>query len=402
MRILIVGGGVAGLTLAALLRQRGEEPDIVECVTEYGRVGNLISLWPMGNRVLRGLRLYEGFGESSVPLRTHVLLDGKGQVIRTSDLSARMAPYGEIRTLERADLIDLLRSHGGGVPVRTGTTVERIEQDWMTGTSANDRPARVLFSDGSEGEFDVVVGADGFRSRVRRLLFGEVTPKYTGSVLYWWWEDIPLGIEPSTENKDFLGPGRLLGLYSGKYRSARYAMLPAAEAEEANEPSANSLDNATELTEARKALLRERLSGFGGETVRKVLDRLDDAGFVERLELADLLAPRWHMGRIALVGDCAATVLPTAGVGASLAMESAAVLADELSRTSARYLPGALRFYEDRRRKRVERLQNASRQMIRLSMVRWPMLAAVRDAALRRMPESIVAGDVAQLLERPI
>lgn len=189
---------------------------------------------------------------------------------------------------------------------------------------------------------------------------------------------------------------------------ARYAMLREEETQEtASEGTLVSGRDLTEqpaadLVEERRALLRDRLAGFGGDDVRKILNRLDGANRIERLRLADLRAPRWHDGRTVLIGDAAATVLPVAGVGASLAMESAAVLADELSRTDARHLPNALRLYEQRRRKKTERLQNASRQMIRMPMVRTPALAAGRDALLRRLPEKMVAGDAGQMMERPI
>ncbi len=395
MRILIVGGGVAGLTLAALLRQRGEEPTVIERVEEYGRAGYLISLWPMGNRVLRGLGLYGGFAELGVPLKAHVLRDGSGRLIRASDVGARMDLYGEIRTLERADLVDLLRSHNGGIPVRTGLTVEHIRQE--------PRVAQVVFSDGSEEEFDLVVGADGVNSGVRKLLLGNVEPRQTGYILYWWWEDA--GEKPTTEINDYWGTGRLLGLYSGQKRMARYAMLREEEAQEKSSNGMAPADTAQptkELAEERKALLRHRFADFGGDEVSKILDRLDEADSVERLRLADLRSPQWHDGRIALLGDAAATVLPVAGVGASLAMESAAALADELSRTDAHHMRNALRLYEERRRKKTERLQNASRQMIRLPMVRTPALAAGRNALLRRLPEKMVAGDAGQMLERPI
>lgn len=156
MRILIVGGGVAGLTLAALLGQRGEEPTVVEKVEESGRTGYVVTLWPMGDRMLRGLGLTEGFRELGTPLERTEMRDGRGRLLRTIDWGTLIDRHGETRKLERADLLDLLRSHGGGAPIRTGLTVERIEQDVAM--------ARATLSDGSEEEFDLVVGADGFRS----------------------------------------------------------------------------------------------------------------------------------------------------------------------------------------------------------------------------------------------
>ncbi|MCK5392682.1 MAG: NAD(P)-binding protein, partial [Deltaproteobacteria bacterium] len=58
MRILVVGGGIAGLTFAALLQQRGFKPTVVERIPEYGTVGYVIVLWPSGCRILKGLGVY--------------------------------------------------------------------------------------------------------------------------------------------------------------------------------------------------------------------------------------------------------------------------------------------------------------------------------------------------------
>lgn len=96
----------------------------------------------------------------------------------------------------------------------------------------------------------------------------------------------------------------------------------------------------------RRALLEEKFSGFGGERVGLALERLGGVEGIDRLDMTELKAPRWHGGRVVLVGDTAAAVLPTAGLGASLAMESAAVLSDELSRADAGHVPVALRLYE--------------------------------------------------------
>ena len=118
--------------------------------------------------------------------------------------------------------------------------------------------------------------------------------------------------------------------------------------------------------------------------------------------MADVRARQWVRGRVVLVGDAAAAFLPTAGIGASMALESAAVLADELSRTSTQYLPDALALYERRRRRRVEATQNQSRRLARLMFLRSPRLCAVRNRALRFLTMEQLVGPLIADLHRPI
>ena len=118
--------------------------------------------------------------------------------------------------------------------------------------------------------------------------------------------------------------------------------------------------------------------------------------------MADIRAPRWVSDRVALVGDAAAAFLPTAGIGASMALESAAVLADELSRADARYVPNALLLYERRRRRRVEAAQRHSRLLARLMFLRSPVLSALRNRAISLMRMEQLVGPLISDLRRPI
>jgi len=110
--------------------------------------------------------------------------------------------------------------------------------------------------------------------------------------------------------------------------------------------------------------------------------------------MVDHKAKEWIQGRVALVGDAATGFLPTAGVGASNAIKSAAVLADELGRADAATIPLALRLWEQRTRDRVEANQAASRTLAKMMFVKGHTVAKVRDTMLKHYPVEKVAKDV--------
>jgi len=128
----------------------------------------------------------------------------------------------------------------------------------------------------------------------------------------------------------------------------------------------------------------------------------DDDATLFFWRLTDVRAADWTRGRVALLGDAAAAFLPTAGIGASMAMESAAVLADELSRCDARSIPDALSLYVARRRRRVERIQDESRRLARFMFVKSAAVARARDLVLRLYSLDRLAGSIAKAFDEPI
>lgn len=140
--------------------------------------------------------------------------------------------------------------------------------------------------------------------------------------------------------------------------------------------------------------------GEHGLTDPRWTEELHEAPALWRM--SDVRAARWTHGRTALVGDAAAAFLPTAGIGASMALESAAALADELSRSDAASAPHALALYERRRRHRTERAQKLSRRLARLTFVESRPGAAVRDALTRLTSIDTLTGPLLRDLARPV
>ena len=377
MRVLIVGGGIAGLTLAALLEQRGIYPLVVEKASTYGGLGYVLGLWPLGSRVLKGLGLYQALVERSVPLLRYRPCNERGRCVREFDFDWVTDRYGPILGVRRLDLIELLRQAISKLQLRMGETVSGLEI----------RPdsVGVTFSDGSQGDFDLVVGCDGLRSKMRELTFGDVPVSYHGWTGYAWWLDPSLC--DSDTITEYWTAGRFLGLYPAKDSLCCFCALPAPQ-------------HVKDLPAARPDRLRKAFAGVDG-LVPQVIDQLPKGEEIWHDDFDDVKLPRWSRGRMLLIGDASAAILPTAGIGASMAMESAAALADEMSRADRASIDLMIRLFVRRRRARVDSVQSASRRLLRMSLLKSRATTYLRNRMLGFMSEKQLLGSLVRVLETP-
>ena len=379
MRVLIVGAGVAGLTLAALLRRQGGSPVVIDRRSAGAELGFGLALWPHGSRVLHALGVHDAFVARSEPMLRYVARDGRGGLLSSSEMPTTISRFGHLGILGRAHLISLLESALDGVEVRDGVGID--------GLSHNGDLVDVRLSDGSTAGFDLVIGADGINSRVRELMFGRLAERATGWGCFVWWADP--GLAATGETTERWGAASFLGTYPCREQLCIIAGAPI----DVLQP-----DRAAGRTDRIAALL----APYGVPVEEFLTDLPADTEPLFLWRMADVRAPAWVRGRVALVGDAAAAFLPTAGIGASMALESAAVLADELSRTSSTYVTNALDLYVKRRRRRVEAAQNQSRRLARLMFIRSHRLAHVRDRALRFASMEQMVGPLIKDLRNPI
>lgn len=311
-QITVVGGGIGGLAAALALRSRGARVVVLEQAGAIAEVGAGIQVSPNGLRVIEALGLAEELALRSCRGRAVSLRDYRhGAEVLRLDLTQLPREAGYF-FVHRADLVDLLATavRRAGVEIRLLQKVSRV----VPGV----RPA-VELATGDRLEADLVVGADGLHSVVRRELNGVIAPFFTHQVA--WRAVVPNLVGHPPEARVHMGPGRHVVSYP--LRDGSIVNLVAAQERRTWVAEGWSHEDDPEN-------LRAAFAGFGGDTATLL-------GAVERPGLWGLfrhpVARHWHGEGIAILGDAAHPTLPFMAQGANMALEDAWALAGCLAET---------------------------------------------------------------------
>jgi 2-polyprenyl-6-methoxyphenol hydroxylase-like FAD-dependent oxidoreductase len=258
-------------------------------------------------------------------------MDHRGRLLLDVDLDAFWTPVGSCLAIHRRALHDILLRGTDGVPIRWGTTVEEIVQDSSS--------VRVRFSDGSTGAYDVVVGADGIYSSVRRIVFPGTVPRHVGQVS---WRMVIEDEPPFASWTVMLRPDRaFLTIPLGPRRFYCYADVTTPVG---SDPTAGSLER-----------FRALYADFAAP-VPEIVGKLSPLTPPYFSSIEEVALPRWVNGRVVLIGDAAHATSPNMAQGASMAIEDALVLAEALATHAT--APSALTTFEARRAPRVRWVQD--------------------------------------------
>jgi 2-polyprenyl-6-methoxyphenol hydroxylase-like FAD-dependent oxidoreductase len=367
--ILIAGGGIAGLTLAAALRRHGYEAELIERNARWEPVGGGIAVQPNAMRVLSGFGIGAAVQHAGAIVHRWQFLDQQGDLLSDIALEPLWNGVGPFIGIERTALHDALRS-GAAVACRLGT--------WVTSLRHDNGRVSVVFNDATTGEYDLVVGADGIHSAMREFVLGPTAPVYGGQMV---WRSL-VAMRPAKLDaiQFWLGDGTFFGLCpvgGGTY----------------------GFGNATsprlrDAMEGRVQRLRDRFIGFGG-AVRDYLDAVETDEQIHCEPIEWLEVDRWHRGRVVLIGDAAHASSPMMGQGGSMAMEDALVLAESLC--STRQVETAIEMFVARRKQRVDWVQQQSRAVG--DMLGMP--PARRNSVLRERGQSAFYGRFQPLTAMP-
>lgn len=384
LNVLVCGGGIAGQATAFWLARGGHRVTVVERFPALRATGAQIDLRGQGIEAIERMGLLDAVRSRLVREPGVAFVDRRGRrwgtVLANTSGKGRQTMTSEYEIM-RGDLVRILHeATHDDVRYLFGISVESFEQDG----------GQVLahFTDGTSGEFDLLVGADGQGSRVRTgILSPEAADPYwpVGIHMAYWF--IPRDASDTDIRESYTaGGGRLIMRRSHSATETQVYFELWEQSEEASAIQHGPV-------EGQKKFWAERFRGAGWQTERFIAG-MDSADFFYSQEVVQIRTPAWSRGRVALVGDAGYCPSPFSGMGTSAALVGAYVLAGELNR-SPHDIPGALAAYHRVLRPFVDTVQaEVNPKVLRFGFPRGrlgigALLAMAAVGSFLRLPELI-------------
>ena len=360
-RIVIVGAGIGGLAASLALAKRGIDALVLEQAPRIEAVGAGIQLSPNATRILHWFGLEEDMAAWGVEPEGLAIRSHEGDMLVEAPLGreAREAFGYPYYHAHRADLLDGLLKRQPPGRVRLGAQVISMEE------------GRLTLSDGEIVEADIVIGADGIHSPVRRHLFGAGNARHSGSVA--WRALVPAerlaGLDIPRESGVWWGPDACMVRYwvaGGRLMN----WIAIARTDRETPESWSRLGRVEDAAEA--------MAPFP-PTVTRMVERTETVHEWALFDREGL--PAWTRGRATLLGDAAHAMMPYHAQGAAMSLEDAWVLAGCLAENTDE---AGLARYEALRRDRANRVQAWSRAVERHCLLADPAEVAARNAKLAK------------------
>jgi 2-polyprenyl-6-methoxyphenol hydroxylase-like FAD-dependent oxidoreductase len=388
--VLISGAGIAGPTLAFWLNAAGFKTTIVEQAPALRAGGYVIDFWGLGYDIAERMGLANELRRVGYAMREMRIVDDRCERITGFGTKVfRELTGGRYVTLARADLSRLLFETIAG-------KTEVLFGDEIVGLDEQPDDMRVQFRHAGERTFDLVIGADGLHSNVRRIAFGpqQQFEKDLGYVVAAFETQ---GYRPRDEDVYviYCEPGQMVARVA-LHDDRTLILFVFARGDE-------SVPTTLDLL-AQKAILRQRFGAAGWECA-DILASLDRAPDLYFDRVAQIKMASWSRGRVALVGDAAFCVSLMAGQGSALAMTAAYVLAGELARAGGgrreafnRY-ETLLRPFIGAKQKGAERFSAAFAPRTRFGL--FLRNQVIRACAIPGVAKFVLSRDIADTLELP-
>ncbi|MHA7663137.1 FAD-binding domain [Mycolicibacterium sp. HS_4_1] len=322
LRVAVVGAGIAGTTAAFWLRRSGYEVTLIEKAPQLRAGGYIVDFWGVGYEVAEKMGLAAAVHAAGYDIDNVRLVDRRGRRVGGfSTRGLRRMINGRFTSVARGDLARVVfNAVDGQISTAFGAGVVDIDQ--------TDTEVKVRFHTGRSRTFDLVIGADGAHSTVRRKAFGP-DHQFETDLGYRVAAFEISGYRPRDElvYLTHSGPGRMISRFS--MRGDRTMFLTVFTADRLPGPRPRS------MRDIKHALWQ--VLGTAGWECPQILEALERTENIYFDCMSQIVMNRWSSGRVALIGDAAAAVSLLAGEGTGLAMAEAYVLAGELNRADTDY-----------------------------------------------------------------
>ncbi|MCF6351792.1 MAG: FAD-dependent oxidoreductase [Cyclobacteriaceae bacterium] len=367
MKIAIIGAGIGGLTTAIALKQKGLEVEIFEAASEFKKAGSGINLALNAMQVYKRLGLYEKIFEAGSYTHSMNITDEKLKPLSVINLKTfEKKHHVKSVAIHRTTLHQILLNQLSDVSLHLDKKVKIVTQ--------SNNGAEIQFEDGTKHSAEVLIGADGIHSNVRKSIFEHTELRIAKQICWRGITEIEISDKYQTELNELWGKGKRFGFVAiENNRYYWYALT-------------NYKKNYKE--EFKEVDLVEFYSDFN-PLIGQIIKSTPKENILTH-EMADLKPiPAWYNKKVCLLGDSAHATTPNLGQGACQAIESAMVLANCLAKHKT--TGNAFAAYQNTRIKKAINVVNTSWRIGKMIHLENSFAIKLRNLILRIIPEKIVA-----------
>lgn len=364
MKILINGGGIAGLTAAIALRKLGIGAEVFESASEIKPVGAGVVIQSNAIKALEYLGIEDEIIQSANPINQITILDEKGNVIRNQKPISKNRELFSGLAIHRHTLHHILKSY---LP-------EKIFFVNKKAISFSERDEKVIlhFEDGSIAEGDYLISADGINSYIRMQLIPDSKPRYAG---YFCWRSV-------IDNKDL----QITEATETWGRKGRFGIVPINENKLYWYATINSSYLDVKIFHYSLKNLQEHF-GCYHKLVGQTLEKSSDDKLIKN-HICDIKPlSQFAFNKVLLIGDAAHATTPNLGQGACQAIEDVMFLHQEIA--SGKSIPSAFKSFESRRLEKTKFIINTSRKLGAVGQLENKLLISLRNIAFKLTPEFV-------------
>ncbi|MDP5275469.1 FAD-dependent monooxygenase [Chengkuizengella axinellae] len=360
-KVIILGGGIAGLSTAIALHRNGINVEVFEKTEELKPVGAGIMLAPNAIRIFNEWGITDRLRRYANPLLSTIFYSDKGRVLQKQDLSQLSQ---QMYAIHRADLHKVLLKELKTVPIHLGKRAVNFQQ--------NEHSTTVYFDDGDQVHGDLIVAADGIHSIIRKQLLPNLPIQYAGYTCWRGVAEYAGSIHLDDELHEIWGANGRFGYVPISKTKVYWYML------------VNALPNDKRYSNYTVNHLIETLPNYP-QPVHDILQLTNHENVIKHdiFDIPDL--KQYAFERVVLVGDAAHAMTPNLGQGACQGIEDGY----SLGRNVGNQLVNGLKFYEKNRLTRASKISKVSRMAGKLAQLDKPFLCKVRNMLLLSTPSFI-------------